>query len=87
MMNKEQFEDLTEKLNTLIRLVAGNLLKDATNKTQKVEILNNLGVSTKEIAQLLGISNQSVATLKSRLRKRAARKGGKTSGKNWGGGL
>lgn len=82
MMNREQFEELTQKLNTLIKLVAGNLLKDAKNKTQKVEILYNLGISTKEIAQLVGTSDSSVEVLKTRLRKRSTPKGGKKSGEN-----
>ena len=82
MMDKEQFKGLVGKLDTLIRLVAGDLLKGAKSKTQKVEILDNLGISTKEIAQLLGMSNNSVDGLKSRLRKRASRKGGRTSGEN-----
>jgi len=85
MMSKEQFEELAQKLDTIIKLIAGNLLKDAKNKTQKVEILYNLGISTKEIAQLVDISDASVETLKTRLRKKtreATPKGGKKSGKN-----
>jgi transposase len=84
-MSKEQFEQLSEKLDTLIRLTAGNLLKDAKNKTSKVEILHNLGISTKEIAQLVDTTEQSVETLKTRLKKRteeATPKGGKKSGKD-----
>lgn len=84
-MSKEQFEQLSEKIDTLIRLVAGNLLKNAESKTRKVEILNSLGISTKEIAQLVDTTEQSVETLKTRLKKRtekAASKGGKKSGKD-----
>ena len=72
-MSQEQFEKLTQKLDTLIRLFAGNLLKDAKNKTQKVEFLHNLGVSTKEIAELVDTTEASVETLKTRLRRRARR--------------
>jgi DNA-directed RNA polymerase specialized sigma24 family protein len=71
MINPEQFEQLTQKLDTIIRLVAGNLLKDAESKTQKVEILYGLGISTKEIAELVGTTEGSVLTMKKRLRKRA----------------
>jgi transposase len=84
-MSKEQFERLSQKLDTIIKLVAGNLLKDAENKTRKVEILHSLGISTKEIAQLVDTTEQSVETLKNRLKKRtgeASSKGGKKSGKN-----
>jgi DNA-directed RNA polymerase specialized sigma24 family protein len=83
MMSEEQFKKLTQKLDTLIKLFAGNLLKDTKNKTQKVEILHNLGVSTKEIAELVGTTEASVETLKTRLRKRTKEskaKGGEESG-------
>lgn len=85
MMSNEQFEQLSQKLDTIIRLVVGNLLKDAGNKTRKVDILHNLGISTKEIAQLVNTTEQSVETLKTRLRKRTEEvtsKGGKKSGKD-----
>lgn len=86
-MSKEQFEQLTQKLDTLIKLVAGNLLKDAESKTQKVGILQELGISTKEIALLVGTTEGSVETMKKRLRKRGKAtedkaKGGKKSGKS-----
>lgn len=70
MMSKEQFEQLGQKLDTIIKLVAGNLLKDAESKTQKVEVLYRLGVSTREIAQIVGTTEGSVRTMKKRLRKR-----------------
>ncbi|MEM3697099.1 MAG: hypothetical protein QXQ94_06320 [Candidatus Bathyarchaeia archaeon] len=85
MMSKEQFEELSQKLDTIIKLLAGNLLKDVKTKTQKVEILYNLGISTKEIAQIIDASEASVETLKTRLRKRTgevALKSGKKSDKN-----
>lgn len=70
-MSEKQFEQLSQKLDTIIRLVAGNLLKDAESKTKKVEILYGLGISTKEISQLVGTTEGSVETMKKRLRKRA----------------
>lgn len=87
MMNEKQFGQLAQKLDTLIRLVAGNLLKDAESKTQKVEILYGLGISTKEIARLVGTTEGSVDTMKKRVRKRAKEDknkpiGGEKSGEN-----
>lgn len=70
-MSEEQFKRLAQRLDTIIRLVAGNLLKDADSKTKKVEILYGLGISTKEIARLVGTTEGSVETMKKRLRKRA----------------
>lgn len=82
MMSKEQFEELTQKFDTLIRLVAGNFLKDAKNKTQKIGILDELGIKTNEIASLVGTTEESVRTLKKRVRKRRKTEGGRKSGEN-----
>jgi len=86
-MSERQFERLDQRLDTIIRLVAGNLLKNADSKTQKVEILYGLGISTKEIARLVGTTEGSVETMKKRLRKRVKADkdkpiGGEKSGKN-----
>lgn len=87
MMSEEQFDQLTRRLDTLVRLVAGNLLKDAESKTKKVEILYGLGIATKEIAQLVGTTEGSVDTMKKRVRKGAKTDkdksiGGKKSAEN-----
>ncbi len=71
MMSDKQFEQLSEKLDTLIRLLAGTLLRDAKSKTEKIEILYGLGISTKDISQFVGTTEGSVETIKKRLRKRA----------------
>jgi transposase len=70
-MNEKQFEQLAQRLDTIIKLVAGNLLKDADSKTKKVEILYGLGISTKEISRLVGTTEGSVEVIKNRLRKKA----------------
>jgi len=79
--SEKQFEQLNQKLDTIVRLLAGNLLKDAKTKTQKVGILYELGITAKEIASLVGTTEGSVETMKKRLRRRKA-KGGKKSGEN-----
>jgi DNA-binding CsgD family transcriptional regulator len=82
-MNEDQFKHVTERLDTITKLLAGNLLKDAETVTQKVEILYNLGISNKEIAILVGTTEQSVSGLKARLKKkRKIQKDGKKSGED-----
>jgi len=81
MMNEKQFEQINRKLDTLIKLVAGNLLKDAASKTEKVKILDSLGISTKEIASIVMTTEKSVKTMKKRVRKRRKAKGGKKTAK------
>jgi len=83
MMNKENLEKLAHNLDLLTRLVAGHLLKDAGSKIEKVRILYELGIPTKDIALLAGTTEGSVETMKKRLRKRDKAddktKGGKES--------
>lgn len=80
-MSEKQFEQLTQKLDTLIRLVAGSLLKDTKSKTEKVGILDELGIATKEIASLIVTTEESVETMKKRVRKKRKAKGGKKTAK------
>ena len=80
MTSEKQFEQLSQKLDTITRLIAGNLLKGAESKTKKVEILYELGISTKEIAGLVGTTEGSVDTMKKRLRKRAKARKDKSIG-------
>lgn len=87
MISDEQFEQISKKLDTLTKLLAGILLSKTESKMQKVEILNELGISTKEIALLAGTTEGSVVTMKKRLKKRtrvgeAKPSGGKPSGQN-----
>jgi predicted regulator of amino acid metabolism with ACT domain len=71
MMNEEQFRQINQRLETITKLIAGFLLKDAENKTQKIEILEQLEIPTKDIAQLVGTTEKSVKTIKQRIRKKA----------------
>lgn len=63
-------------------LVAGNLLKDAKTTTEKIEILTELGITNKEIAQLVGGSEGTVAVIKSRLKHKKTSRRVKKSGKD-----
>lgn len=87
MTSEKQFEELTRKLDMLIKLTAYNSLKDVKTKTQKIGILHGLGFGAKEIALIVGTTEGSVETIKKRLRKRAKRrktkkKGGEKSAEN-----
>lgn len=80
MISEKQFEELTRKLDTLIKLTAYNSLKGFKTKTQKIGILLGLGFSTKDIALIVDTTEGSVETIKKRLRKRATKQR-KTKGK------
>ena len=80
-MSEKQLEQITQKLDTLIRLVAGGLLKDAKSKTEKVGVLDELGIATKEIASIVVTTEKSVETMKKRVRRKRKAKGGKKTAK------
>lgn len=72
-MNDKQFKILSEKLDTLIKLTAINTLK-GKSLTEQVEILAELGLQPKKIATILGTDPATIRTLKSRVKKRRAKK-------------
>lgn len=87
MISEEQFREISQKLDTITKLLAGYLVRDAESITQKVEILTALGISTKDTAVFAGTTEGSVETMKKRLRKKvksskAKKSGGKLSGEN-----
>lgn len=71
-MSKKQFEELSKKLDTLIKLTAINALKERT-LTDQVEILSAIDLQPKEIATILGTDPHTVSQLKYQ-RKRAKTK-------------
>ncbi len=78
-MSNDAHEKLIVKLDTLTKLVAGILLKNAKSQTEKIELLSNLGISNKVVAELIGCSEDTVGVVKNRLKKERTSKGGKQS--------
>jgi DNA-directed RNA polymerase specialized sigma24 family protein len=78
-MSNEQFDELVAKLDTLTKLFAANLLKDAKNQTAKIETLSSLNITNKEITRLIGCSESTVRKAKSRAKNQHLAKGGKQS--------
>lgn len=70
-MSEKQFKELANKMDTLIKLTAYTALKDAKTKTEKIGILDGLGLRRKEIALIVDTTEESVKTIKKRLKKRA----------------
>jgi DNA-directed RNA polymerase specialized sigma24 family protein len=66
----EKNSEITEKLDTIIKLLALGLVKGKEVKEQ-ILFLYNLGISNKEIAQILGKTQNTVnATLSQQRRKK-----------------
>lgn len=56
-MEKEQFKELTYKLNLITRLLALNLVKDMKTQSEKIIVLASFGFGPSNIAEMLGTSN------------------------------
>jgi len=69
-LNNNQFEELIKKLNTIIKLLAANLVKDKEQQKDKIIELYKMGLkSPTEISELLGTTPNTVSVALSRARR------------------
>jgi hypothetical protein len=68
MMSKEQFEQMMNKLDTLIKITASNVLQ-GKSLTDSIVVLSNLGIGNTEIAAILGTTTNYVGVIKSKSKK------------------
>lgn len=80
MMSKEQFEQIMNRLDTLIKISAINALQ-GKSRIDVVEILSSLGFSNVDIAMILGTTTAYVANVKYGLRKQRPKKTEKSAEK------
>jgi len=73
MMNKEQFERVMNKLDTLIKITAINTFQ-GKSRADVVQILSSLGFSNIDIAMILGTTAAYVAKVKYEFKKQRTRK-------------
>lgn len=73
MMSKEQFEQIMNRLDTLIKISAINAFQ-GKSRIDVVEILSSLGFSNIDIAMILGTNTGYVANVKYGLRKLRTKK-------------
>jgi predicted transcriptional regulator len=69
MMSKEQFEQIMNRLDTLIKISAINAFQ-GKSRADVVQLLSSLGFSNIDIAVILGTTTAYVANVKYDLRKR-----------------
>ncbi|MEN3047186.1 MAG: sigma factor-like helix-turn-helix DNA-binding protein [Candidatus Caldarchaeales archaeon] len=67
-MLKVEFQELTIRLNTIISLLAISLPMEF-NQQEKIELLSRLGLTPKEIAKILGTTNNTVNVALTRARR------------------
>lgn len=68
-MEKEQFKELSDKLNLITRLLALNLVKDLKNQNEKILALSSFGFTPTIIAEMLGTSSNTVNVALSKFRR------------------
>jgi DNA-directed RNA polymerase specialized sigma24 family protein len=72
-VEEQQFNEITERLDKLIRIVALLGTKDLTS-TEKIYLLNQAGLAPKEIAEIVGTTQNVVNVRLSERRKRRRKK-------------
>ena len=68
-MDEKQFEEINDKLDKIIRLLAQGLLKDMKFQKEKILMLSSIGYRPIEIANLLGTSSNTVSVTLSEAKK------------------
>jgi DNA-directed RNA polymerase specialized sigma24 family protein len=69
-LDEKQFKAIIERLDKLMRITALSSIKELTS-TERIIILNQAGFSPKEIAELIGTSQNVVNVRLSQIRRRA----------------
>jgi DNA-binding CsgD family transcriptional regulator len=64
----DDLQPITQRLDTLIRLVASNLLA-GKKQQEKIELLSRSGLTPKEIAELIGTTPNTVRVSLTAMRK------------------
>jgi DNA-directed RNA polymerase specialized sigma24 family protein len=72
-MESKQFNEITSRLDKLIRIVALSSTQGLT-QTEKILLLNQAGFTPTEIAEIIGTTSNVVNVRLSEMRKRSAKK-------------
>jgi len=79
-MNEEQFTELINKFDILIKLTAANIFQGKP-MTESIVFLSDLGLQPKDIAKILGTTPNYVSKTKTRLKKRKKKRKAKSKSK------
>lgn len=73
ILEEKQFRALIERLDILIKIVALSGTRDLTS-TEKIQLLKSAGIAPKDIAEIIGTSQNVVNVRLSQMRKKVIRK-------------
>lgn len=74
MTNEITLSDLSEKLDTLIRIQAALAVKDEQSQKDKIVFLYGAGLAPKEISEIIGTTPNTVSVAISTHKKQTAKK-------------
>lgn len=70
-MDEKQFQEITNKMDLMVRLLALDIVKDLKVQKEKIVTLSSFGFGPSEIAKLLGTTPNTVSVALSDVKKRA----------------
>ncbi len=76
---EEQLSKALERLTVISKVMALSLIRSVSSREEQVELLSVAGFSNREIADLLGISYNTVGVIQFSLRKRDKKRRAKLS--------
>lgn len=68
-MTDKQYNQLIDKLDQITKILSYQILPEDGNLTEKVRILKSLGLTNGQMSEILNISQPTVRTLSSRIKK------------------
>ena len=74
-MNEEQYEEISDKLEKIIKLLAAQSVGNK-NKKEAIGFLSSLGFQPKYIAELVGTTPNTVSVTLNELKKAGVKKNG-----------
>lgn len=69
-MKKKMNEEVSKKLDVLIKLTAASVIKGDKTQTESIIKLSNVGIGYKDISKIIGTSESYVALILSKNRKK-----------------
>lgn len=69
-MDEKQFQEITSKMDLIVRLLALNIVKDLKVQKDKIITLSSFGFGPSEIAKLLGTTPNTVSVALSEVKKK-----------------
>lgn len=68
-MNDEQLKEITERLDTIIKMISISLAEETDSPKEQIKRLSSVGMSPSQIGRILGKSTNVVTAYQTRIKK------------------